>query len=275
MSGEADTSLGAETGAPERGPERDTRPGRPAPRWWPWAGRPRARDLICAAGLVLSGVWGVVTIPLTPMLIATRPVLLELLTGSTPAIVAAGSFADVGNKLQLTVVVAAALPGLMTFDLFYWWAGVLWGPRIVRWLMARYAGGKHDRHWVATVRAVEQRGPRFAGPAVMLAAFLPVVPAPLIYAAAGWVGLGPLAFLLSDVVGSTAWAVVLAVFGYQLGPSGVAAANLVSRYALLAIVVLLAAVAAPHAWRAVRAWRARSRLRAGSAPEPDTSGQLP
>jgi membrane protein DedA with SNARE-associated domain len=253
----------------------DIRPGGPAARWRPWLGRPRARDLICAAGLVLSGVWGVVSIPLTPMLIATRPVLLELLTGSTPAIVAAGSFSDVGNKLQLTVVVAAALPGLMTFDMFYWWAGVLWGPRIVRWLMARYAGGKHDTRWAAAVGTVERRGPRFAGPAVMLAAFLPVVPAPFIYAAAGWVGLGPLAFLLSDVVGSAAWAVVLAVFGHQLGPSGVAAANLVSRYALLAIIVLLAAVAAPYAWRAARARRARSRLGTGSSPEPDTSGQLP
>jgi membrane-associated protein len=275
MAGEAGMSGGAETGAPERRPERDLRPGGPARRWRPWPGRPRARDLICAAGLVLSVVWGVVTIPLTPMLIATRPVLLELLTGSTAAIVAAGSFSDVGNKLQMTVVVAGALPGLMTFDLFYWWAGVLWGPRIVRWLEARYAGGKRDRRWVGAVRAAERRGPRFAGPAVMLAAFLPVVPAPLIYAAAGWVGLGPVAFLLSDVVGSTAWAVVLAVFGYQLGPSGVAAANLVSRYALLATIVLLAAAAAPQAWRMGRGWRARSRLRARSAPEPDASGPLP
>jgi membrane protein DedA with SNARE-associated domain len=275
MSGGAGASADAQTGAPEGRPERGIQPGAPAARWRPWPGRPRVRDLVCAAGLLLSGVWSVVTIPLTPMLIATRPVLLELLTGSTPAIVAAGSFADVGNKLQMTVVVAAALPGLMTFDLFYWWAGALWGPRIVRWLVARYGGGKQDGRWVTATAAIERRGPRFAAPAVVLAAFLPVVPAPLIYAAAGWVGLGPLAFLLSDVVGSTAWAVVLAVFGYQLGPSGVAAANLVSRYALLATVVLLAAAAAPHAWRMTRRRRARSRHRGAAGPIADTTGQLP
>ena len=214
-------------------------------------------------------------IPLTPLLIATRPVLLELLSGSTPAIVAAGSFADVGNKLQMTVVVAAALPGLIKFDLFYWWAGVLWGPRIIQWLGGRGKRGNRDGRWAAAVRAAERRGPRYAGPAVMLAAFLPGAPTPLIYAAAGWVGLGPFAFLLFDAIGSTVWAVLLAVFGYQLGPSGVAAANLVSRYALVATLVLLAGFAAPHAWRVARAWRVRSRVRARPGPAPGTSGDLP
>ena len=240
-------------------------PGGPATRWRPWQGRPRARDISCAAVLLLSGVWGLAMIPLTPVLIATRPVLLELLSGSTPAIVAAGSFSDVTNKLQMTVVVAAALPGLIKFDLFYWWAGVLWGPRVMHWLGTR--GGRGGR-WMAAVRTADRRGPRFAGPAVMLAAFLPGAPTPLIYAAAGWVGLGPLAFLLFDAMGSTVWAVMLAVFGHQLGPSGVVAANLISRYALLATVALLAAVTAPHVWRVARARRARSRLRAGPGPAP-------
>jgi membrane-associated protein len=247
----------------------DAAPGGPETRWRPWLGRPRARDLICAGGVLFSGVYGLALIPLTPVLIASRPVLLELLSGSTPAIVAAGSFSDVSTKLQLGVVVAAALPGLMKFDLFYWWAGVLWGPRIMHRL------GRRGGRWGAAVRATEKRGPRFAAPAVTLAAFLPGAPTPLIYAAAGWVGLRPVAFLLADAIGSAVWAVMLAVFGYELGPSGVAAANLVSRYALVATIVLLAAVAAPHAWRVARARRSRSRLGAASDPAPGTSGELP
>jgi membrane-associated protein len=234
-----------------------------AAKWWrPWPGRPRARDLICAALLVLSGVYTLAMIPLTPVLIATRPVLLELLSGSTTSIVAAGAFSDVDSKLQVTVVVAAALPGLMKFDLVFWWAGVLWGRRAMVWL------GTRGSRWAAVVGVLERRGRRFAGPVVTLAAFLPGAPTPVIYAAAGSVGLGPVAFLIFDLIGTTVWAILLAVLGYQLGPDGVAAANLVSRYALISILVLLAAALAPQAWRIARAWRVRSRARerSGNAP---------
>jgi membrane-associated protein len=247
------------------------RPGGEATRWRPWLGRPRARDLICVTGVLLSGVWGLAMIPLTPVLIATRPVLLELLAGSTPSIVAAGSFSGVSDKLQMTVVVAAALPGLIKFDMFYWWAGALWGPQVMHWF------GRRGGRWEATVRLAERRGGRYAAPAVMISAFLPGAPTPLIYAAAGWTGLGPLAFFLSDAAGSTIWAVMLATFGHELGANGVAAANLVSRYALIATLILLAIFTAPHAWHAARAWRARSRARLDAQPDPapETPGQLP
>lgn len=233
-------------------------------RLWPWPERPRAVDLVCIAGLVLSGVYYLATIPLTPVLIATHPVLLEILSGSSPSIVAAGAFSDIDSKLQLTVVVAAALPGLMKFDLLYWWAGVLWGRRALTWFGVR--SQKAD-----TVSMLERRGARFAGPLVLLSAFLPVAPTPLIYAAVGSVGLGPVAFVVFDTIGSTAWAILLAVLGYQLGPSGVAVANLVSRYALISALVLLAVALAPQAWHLLRAWRARARERARLRTSGDAS----
>jgi membrane-associated protein len=218
---------------------------------------------------VLSGVWYLATIPITPVLISTRPVLLEMLAGSTSSIVAAGAFSDVDSKLQMTVVVAAALPGLMKFDLFYWWAGVLWGRRAMVWLGTR--GGR----WAAAVRWVERRGPRFAGPLVTVSAFLPGTPTPLIYAAAGSAGLGPVVFLIFDLIGTTAWATLLAVLGYNLGPDGVTAANLVSRYALIAILVMLAIALAPQAWRIARAWRSRSRARTRPGRPPGTPENAP
>jgi membrane-associated protein len=250
-------------------PEAGIPPGGPATRWRPWSGRARARDLICAAGLVLSGVWYLAMIPLTPALIATRPVLLELLSGSTTSIVAAGAFSDVDSKLRMTVVVAAALPGLMKFDLFFWWAGVLWGRRAMLWLGTR--GGR----WAAVVGVIERRGPRLAGPVVAISAFLPGAPTPVIYAAAGSVGLGAIAFGIFDLVGTTAWAILLAVLGYNLGTDGVTAANLVSRYALISILVLLAAALAPQAWHIARAWRVRSRARARPGHAHGTSGNAP
>ena len=213
---------------------------------------------------MLSGIYYFAVIPLTPVLIATHPVLLEILSGSTPSIVAAGAFSDINSKLQLTVVVAAALPGLMKFDLFYWWAGWRWGHRALTWFGVR-------SHKADTVSMIERRAARFAGPLVVLSAFLPGAPTPLIYAAVGSVGLGPVAFVIFDTIGSTAWAILLAVLGYQLGQSGVAIANLVSRYALISALVLLAVALTPQAWHLLRAWRARARERArlrtsGNAP---------
>ncbi len=232
------------------------------PGWRPWHGRPRTRDLLCLTGITFSVLYGLAMIPLTPGLIASRPVLLELLSGSTSSVVAAGAFADVESKLQLTVVVAAALPGMMKFDLLFWWAGVLWGHRIVQML------ARHSRQAADFARRAERRGARFAGAAVLLSAFLPV-PTPLVYAAAGWAGLGIIPFAVCDLIGSAGWAAFLAVLGYLLGSSGVAAANLVSRYALVTMIGLGVIAIAPHGWhvlRARRAARARSRALPAGAP---------
>jgi len=212
---------------------------------------------------VLSLGYGFAAIPLTPELIASHPVLLEMLTGSTASVVAAGAFSDIDSKLQLSVVIAAALPGLMMFDPLYWWAGRRWGHRAVEWL------GHRNGRAAALVRRAGQRGSRFAGSLVLLSAFLPGMPAPLLYAAAGWAGLGLVPFLVCDALGSLAWAALLAVLGQQLGPSGVAAANLASRYALLATIALLAVAVVPHAWHVRRSWRDRRRGLA-AAPVIDT-----
>jgi membrane protein DedA with SNARE-associated domain len=171
--------------------------------------------------------------------------------------VAAGAFAEVESKLQLTVVVAAALPGMMKFDLLFWWAGVLWGHRIVAML------ARHSRHAAAFARRAERRGSRFAGAAVLLSAFLPV-PTPLVYAAAGWAGLRLIPFAVCDLIGSAAWAAFLALLGYLLGTSGVTAATLISRYALVTMIVLGTMAIAPHAWHLLlRARRADPAGRAG------------
>ena len=62
---------------PSPEPARETaEPKRPG-GWRPWHGRPRARDVLCALAIVVSGVYAIGAIPLTPALIASHPVLLE------------------------------------------------------------------------------------------------------------------------------------------------------------------------------------------------------
>ncbi len=232
----------------------------PLAGWVPWHGRPRARDVCCGIAIVVSAVYAVATIPLTPALIATHPVLLELLTGSNSSIVAAGAFSDVGSKLQLAVVVAAALPGMMRFDWVYWWAGRLWGHSIVVRL------GHRSPRSAALASFVETRGRRFAGPLVALAAFLPSGASTAVYAAAGWAGLPLLPFILFDTLGSAAWTALLATGGFLLGSEGVTLANLASRYAFATICVLVAAMIAPPLWHSWRERRARKPPAGQAAP---------
>jgi membrane-associated protein len=226
--------------------------------WVPWHGRPRTRDVLCVIAIAVSAVYAVAVIPLTPALISTHPVLLELLTGSNSSIVAAGAYADVDSKLQLFVVVAAALPGMMRFDWVFWWAGRLWGHSIVEQL------GHHSPRSAALASFVETRGRRFAGPLVTLAAFLPSGASTAVYAAAGWAGLPLIPFLLFDLLGSAAWTALLATGGYLLGSEGVTLATLASRYAFATICLLVAAMITPPLWHSWRERRAR-KPRAGPA----------
>jgi len=98
---------------------------------------------------------------------------------------------------------------------------------------------------------------------VLLSALLPVSGAP-VYAAAGWVGLPLVTFVILDAIGCAAWATLLAICGYLLGARGVAAADLVARYAVASIAALLVLAIAPHLWHARPA-----RRRSPAPAEPD------
>ncbi|MGH3399937.1 MAG: hypothetical protein ACRDPO_35175, partial [Streptosporangiaceae bacterium] len=69
---------------------------------------------------------------------------------------------------------------------------------------------------LALVAAAEPQGTRLARPAVLVSALMPVSGAP-VYAAAGWVGLPLVTFVILDAIGCAAWATVLAICGYLLG----------------------------------------------------------
>ena len=120
---------GTESAQPTEGVAADTTtaPGT-ADRWndprLPWLGKPRAADILCWAGIVLSGVLFWALLPLRVSLLGTHPVVAELLNGSTESIISAAAFARVGHG-TLAVVLLAAIPGLMKFDILYWWAGRL------------------------------------------------------------------------------------------------------------------------------------------------------
>jgi membrane protein DedA with SNARE-associated domain len=191
-------------------------------------------DILCWAGITLSGLYYLLLLPFRASLVGTHPVVLELLEGTMEAIVSAAAFARVGHG-SLVVVILAAIPGLMNFDLLYWWAGRLWGERIILLFSGRR---KHGSKFMARV---DRWGRWFTWPAVVAAPFLPV-PTAIIYAVAGWAGMRVSTFLLLDLLGSLLWAGMLAGLGYALGQHAVTVAEEVSRYGLwvtIGIVILV------------------------------------
>src|SRR5260221_1309684 len=120
--------------AAERAVTAATAAAQKADRWndprLPWTGEPRAADILCWLGIVVSGLSYWVLLPLRLSLVGTHPVLAELLNGGTESIISAAAFARAGDG-TLVVAVLAAIPGLMKFDALYWWAGRWWGERLI------------------------------------------------------------------------------------------------------------------------------------------------
>jgi membrane protein DedA with SNARE-associated domain len=111
---------------------------------------------------MLSGLYYLVLLPFRAELVGTHPVVLEVLNGSTEAIVAGAAFARVGHGTLLAVLLAA-IPGLMKFDPLYWWAGTLWGERAVALLGDRRNRGQRY------INAVKTRGRLVPWPVIVTA----------------------------------------------------------------------------------------------------------
>jgi membrane-associated protein len=135
-------------------------------------------DRIIAVGIAVAGLYGLVLLPLVPLLGSSHPALLELVRGSTASIVNMGARASVGQT-SFALAVLLGVPSVMMFDWLFWWAGRRWGDRVFIWLLGRDDGKAKRR--LARMRWLE----RSFGPlAVVLAPVLPI-PSPLIYAAVG------------------------------------------------------------------------------------------
>jgi membrane-associated protein len=208
----------------------------------PWTGKARWADVVCGLAIVASGIYNLALIPVIPALIGHHAVLLELLSGSTPAVVTGGANARIGhNSLELALL--AGVIGTMMFDPLYWWAGKLWGRNAAHAIAGRGPRG------IRLTKRVERIAERFGWLMVLLAYYLPV-PNAIVYAAAGWTGMSFWKFLALDILGSLLWVGLGVGLGYAIGQSAVDVAKAVSHYALIAGVALALAVVVYQVWRA-------------------------
>ena len=222
-SAEAADAESAAAAAPPKDPWNDPR--------LPWLGKPRTADLLCWAGIVFSGLFYWTLLPLRVSLIGTHPVVAEVLNGSTESIISAAAFARAGDG-TLAVVLLAAIPGLMKFDILYWWAGRLWGERFLMALPG-------NKRVAKSMERVRRSGRKFTWPAVLVSSFLPI-PRAIIFVIVGWAGMRLVTFLVLDLIGVLLWAGLLAGLGYALGHDAVVAARTVSHYSLWFTIGLVA-----------------------------------
>jgi membrane-associated protein len=228
----------------------------------PWSGKPGRADILCWAGIVLSGIFYWATLPFRASLVGTHPVFLVLLNGSTEGIVAAAAFARVGHG-TLIVVLLAAVVGLIKFDPLFWWAGRLWGERVITLL-----GGRRNRG-VKYMARVQRWGRKFTWPAMIVAQFLPI-PTAIIYVVVGWAGMRLVTFIILDVIGTLLWAGMLAGLGYALGHHAVVVAQTISHYGLwisiglVVLIVFFQVRSQRHMMRAANEARAAHQAGAGA-----------
>lgn len=210
----------------------------------PWDGHPERADKILVGGILFAGLYMLALIPLTPALVGSHPVILELLKGSMSAIITMGAMARIGEA-SLLVAIVAAIPGLMWFDWLYWWAGRRWGTRAIAFFV-----GNHPKAAKRT-RQIEKWAERYTWLLIIVIYFQPI-PNPLVYAAAGWTGMKLRNFLVLDLIGSLLWIALAVSLGYAIGQDAVDVAKAVSRYALYISLGLIALIIARQWWAAQR-----------------------
>jgi membrane-associated protein len=205
------------------------------------------------------------SLPVRPFLLASHPTLLSAVTGSLSAIGAGAAFARVGDG-ALWLVIAAGVFGMIKFDWLFWLAGRRWGGKIIE----LWAPGDVAKRFVATIRS----WPSWAMPLVVIAAALPGVPAPAVYAVAGLGGMRLVAFLVYDAIGAALIAGLVAGLGYGVGQHAVDVVLLIDQYALWITLALIAVVSIRAGYRGHREDRAK-KLREADDPSPPAPTPTP
>lgn len=192
-------------------------------------------DRIIVGAMAVAVAYGLVLLPVFPLLAKDHPALLEFLRGTPAAIINMGARARVGDASFLAAILLG-VPTVMMFDWAFWWAGRRWGDRVFVWLLG--GDGPRTQRRLRRLHWVERR---FGALAVVLANVLPV-PSVLIYAAVGDGGMRLRTFLILDVLGTLLWTGLMATLGYEIGKEAVRVVDAIDAYALKATLALIVVV---------------------------------
>lgn len=182
----------------------------------------------------MTVAYGLVFLPLRPILLAMSPEALAAITGSRVALVAVGVLTRTGEATLWWSLPLAVL-SIMKFHWVYWWAGRLWGDRV----LTRLSG--------STPRALRRiaRAERLVHRYQVLAIAVTYIPLPVarevLLATLGASGTKLRTFLLVDLGVAVVTQTLCVALGYAVGERGL---PLLAEYAKWAGVVSIGVIVA-------------------------------
>lgn len=220
----------------------ETQEAKQSQEWWddprmPWKGKPGRADILCWIGFSVSGIIGLIMIPLRPILIGHSPLTLVAITGSRSGLVTSGALGAVGRADWWPIALVLGIVSSMKWDPLFWWAGRLWGRGMIGVVAGR-------SRWAARwADKAEWLGRRYGIPAVLLCYVLPL-PAAVVYATVGMAGMRLRTFIVVDLIGSVLVCSFYVWLGFRLGQHAVSIVDLIAKYsgylsiALIAFIVI-------------------------------------
>lgn len=216
------------------------------PEWWdnpglPWRHKPTRADLACFSWLGVVAVYGLVLLPLRPVMLTLSPHILGGL-GYRTGLVMVGALASGGDRWWPLIWLLGAL-GAMKFDWIYWWAGKLWGHGLIEVWSGRSERARRRNEWAI----------RFAHKYETLAialTFTPIpLPAPVIYAALGAAGTRLSKFLTVGGISALISTAGYMYLGYVIGEPAVALVEKYGQWLWYLSLGILAAMIIGYVWQ--------------------------
>jgi membrane-associated protein len=211
----------------------------------------RTQKALCASGLIAGMIASYALLAVSPELLAHHVVVLEAASGGIASIVTGGAFASDG-RVPLWLVIIAPMTSVLLYDVFYWWAGRLWGPTFIARFVAR------TPRWARWTTRAEEMVRRHGIWALIASYFLPI-PTVLVQVFCGISGI-PLIplwlFLIGDALGLLLWIGLLVGLGYAIGSPAVHVVTAINHDALWVTVGIVVVIVAIGTLRQARAGRA-------------------
>ena len=223
--------------------------------WWeepglPWKHKPTRSDIACLTWMGVASVYGLILLPLRPVMLGLAPHVLGSL-GYRTGLVMVGALGSLGDPWWPLVLVLGSLMA-MKFDWIYWWAGKLWGHGLIEvW------SGRSER-----ARRRNQRAIAFAQKYETWAIFVTYLPIPIpsavVYAALGAAGTKLSKFLTVSFISSLVTSALYLYLGWAIGEPAVKLIETYGQYLWYVSIAILVAILVSAWWK--------SRTRTGDEP---------
>lgn len=218
--------------------------------WWddpamPWRHKPTRADVVCLSAMGVVAAYGLVMLPLRPVMLGLAPHLLGSL-GYRTGLIMTGALASQGDRWWPLVLALGAL-ATIKFHWVYWWAGKLWGREILD-VLARDRSAR-TKAWYERAWGLAHR---FAIPALAVT-FLPIpIPGAVVFAALGAAGMRLRTFLIVSAACSVLASAAYLYAGFLVGAPAVQLMETYGNYLWYVSIALLVGMVTIAVWRGRR-----------------------